>query len=106
MSKTEEFEAWLDGMTEDLTKKMKEQREIFTTSDGEELDASGMRCIRLLFQGCTNEQLEELGLSEYIEVFDRLTRNFIAANKLEDLKFFIVHNTAMKMLNIIPKLQQ
>lgn len=106
MSKTEEFEEWLDSMTEDLTKKMREQREIFTTSDGEELDASGMRCIRLLLQGRTNEQLEEYGSSEYIEIFDRLTRNFIAANKFEDLHFFIKHNTAMKLLNIISTIQQ
>ena len=53
-----------------------------------------------------DEQLEELASSEYIEVFDRLTRNFIASNKLEDLKIFIKHNTAMKLLNIISTLQQ
>lgn len=101
MSKTEEFEAWMDHMKEILADKMQMESETFTTAGGKEFHTSGLNCIKLLLQGCSNEQMKELCDSETIEMYDRLAKNFITTNTLEDLIAFIKHNTALRLMNLI-----
>lgn len=96
MSETEKFETWMDHMKEVLMK-----GETLTTADGKEFNTSGLNCIKLLLQGCSNEQMKELCDSETIEMYDRLAKNFITTNTLEDLNAFIRHNTALRVMNLI-----
>jgi hypothetical protein len=54
----------------------------------------------MLLAGCSQERLKDF---DKTELFDRLTENFIKSNTEQDLKDFMAHNLAIKLLNIITR---
>lgn len=54
----------------------------------------------MILANCGEREIAMLGLDER---FTRLAENFIRSNTKEDIKAFIIHNTAMKMANLIAR---
>ena len=91
------------SMARKREKPVNEKSEIgggLTTSDGKEFDSHGVSAVRMLLAGCSQERLKNF---DQTALFDRLTENFIKSNTEQDLKDFMAHNLAIKLLNIITR---
>ena len=96
------FEEFMASMARKRENPVNEKSEIggLTTSDGKEFDSHGVSAVRMLLAGCSQERLKDF---DKTELFDRLTENFIKSNTEQDLKDFMAHNLAIKLLNIITR---
>lgn len=54
----------------------------------------------MILAGCSKSRITNLGMDE---LFDRLTKNFIKANTEEDIKNFVGHNFALKLVDILAR---
>lgn len=81
----------------------KEKSEIgggLTTSDNKEVDGNCFNSVKMILAGCSKSRITNLGMDE---LFDRLTKNFIKANTEEDIKHFVGHNIAVKLVDILAR---
>lgn len=99
MNKFEEFMAFV---ARERKKTVNEKSETggLTTSDGKEFDSHGVSAVKMLLTGCSQEHLKRF---DKAELFDRLTENFVKSNTEQDLKDFMTHNIAIKLLNFITR---
>jgi hypothetical protein len=54
----------------------------------------------MILAGCSKSRITNLGMDEF---FDRLTKNFIKANTEEDIKRFVSHKIALKLVDILAR---
>ena len=97
MKTFEEFMAFMARKRENPEEKKSEIGGGLTTSDGKKFDSHGVSAVKIILAGCSLEHLKDL---DQTELFDRLTENFIKSNTKEDLKEFMAHNLAIKLLNM------
>lgn len=101
MNKFEEFMAFMaKKRVEESAKEKSELGGGLTTSDNKEVDGNCFNSVKMILAGCSNTRITNLGMDE---LFDRLTENFIKSNTEQDLKDFMAHNLAIKLLNIITR---
>lgn len=84
---------------EDPAKEKPELRGL-TTSDNKEVDGYCFNDVKMLLAGCSKTRITKLGMDE---LFDRLTANFIKANTEEDIRHFVIHNVALKFVDILAR---
>ena len=71
-----------------------------TTSDNKKVDGDLVSSIKMILAGCSKSRIRNLGMDE---LFDRLAENFIKANTEEDIKHFVSHNVAIKLIDMIAR---
>lgn len=102
MNKFEEFMAFMAKKR--VEESAKEKSELggggLTTSDNKEVDGNCFNSVKMILAGCSNTRITNLGMDE---LFDRLTKNFIKANTEEDIKHFVSHNIALKLVDILAR---
>ena len=99
MNKFEEFMAFVARERKNPVNEKSETGGL-TTSDGKEFDSHGVSAVKMLLAGCSQEHLKHF---DKAELFDRLTENFVKSNTEQDLKDFMTHNLAIKLLNFITR---
>lgn len=101
MNKFEEFMAFMaKKRTEESAKEKSELGGGLTTSDNKEVDGNCFNSVKMILAGCSNSRITNLGMDE---LFDRLTKNFIKANTEEDIRHFVSHNVALKLVDILAR---
>lgn len=73
---------------------------MLTTSDNKKVDDNCFNNVKMILAGCSNSRITNLGMDE---LFDRLTKNFIKANTEEDIKHFVSHNIALKLVDFLAR---
>ena len=101
MNKIKEFMAFMaKKRTEESAKEKSELGGGLTTSDSKEVDGNCFNSVKMILAGCSKSRITNLGMDE---LFDRLTKNFIKANTEEDIKHFVSHNVALKLVDILAR---
>lgn len=100
MKTFEEFMASMARKRENPEEKKSEIGGGLTTSDGKKFDSHGVSAVKMILSGCSEERLNNF---DKTELFDRLAENFIKSNTEQDLKDFMAHNLAIKLLNFITR---
>ena len=101
MNKFEEFMAFMaKKRVEESAKEKSELGGGLTTSDNKEVDGNCFNSVKMIRAGCSKSRITNLGMDE---LFDRLTKNFIKANTEEDIKHFVSHNIALKLVDILAR---
>ena len=101
MNKIKEFMAFMaKKRAEESAKEKSELGGGLTTSDNKEVDGNCFNSVKMILAGCSKSRITNLGMDE---LFDRLTANFIKANTEEDIKNFVGHNIAVKLVDILAR---
>lgn len=100
MNKFEEFMAFMAKKRVEESAKEKSELGGLTTSDNKEVDGNCFNSVKIILAGRSKSRITNLGMDE---LFDRLTKNFIKANTEEDIKHFVSHNIALKLIDILAR---
>lgn len=101
MNKIKEFMAFMaKKRAEESAKEKSEIGGGLTTSDNKEVDGNCFNSVKMILAGCSKSRITNLGMDE---LFDRLTKNFIKANTEEDIKRFVSHKIALKLVDILER---
>lgn len=101
MKKFEEFLAFVAKQrAEESVEEKLDFRGGLTTSDNKKVDEHLFNSVKMALAGCSNSRITNLGMDE---LFDRLTKNFIKANTEEDIKHFVCHHFALKLVDILAR---
>ena len=101
MNNFKEFMAFMaKKRAEESAKEKSELGGGLTTSDNKEVDGNCFNSVKMILAGCSKSRITNLGMDE---LFDRLTANFIKANTEEDIKNFVGHNIAVKLVDILAR---
>ena len=100
MKTFEEFMAFIAKERKNPAERTSEIGGGLTTSDNKKVDGNLFSAVKMILGGCSESRLHDLGQTE---TFDRLARNFIKANTEEDIRHFVSHNIALKMIDILAR---
>ena len=100
MNKFEEFMDFIAKKRTEESAKEKSELGGLTTSDNKDVDGNCFNSVKMILAGCSKTRITRLGMDE---LFDRLTANFIKANTEEDIKHFVSHNIALKLVDTLAR---
>lgn len=102
MNNFKEFMAFMAKKRAEESAKEKSELEGggLTTSDNKEVDGNCYNNVKMILAGCSKSRITNLGMDE---LFDRLTKNFIKTNTEEDIKRFVSHKIALKLVDILAR---